>query len=194
MAKKWIPNGDPEFVTMAENFARNVAKEPGRYFVAQAESDELTAAVKRFRAAFQVCRFGERSAAATRMKDDAREEAERIVRRLGHVIRATARIDAASKILLGLRERTAKAKQLPCPEEPPRVRFLRALHEGNGATPVHELDFRASTSRPPSRRGRCGWNCSWTSCRRRRRFPPTRGRTTGRGRGICGRTREARSS
>ena len=68
---------------MAQAFATNLAKDPERYHVAPVDCDELTAAVKRFRAVLQACRFGERSAAATRVKEDARGEAEAIIRRLG---------------------------------------------------------------------------------------------------------------
>jgi hypothetical protein len=153
MGRKFIPNGDLDFATMAEHFARNIAAEPGRYGVAKDDGDALSAAVAAYRAALQACRFGgERSAAATRAKDDARAEAERIIRRLGHLVRSNPRIDAATKILLGIQPRAEKPKVLPCPPEPPRLRFVRALHEGNGATPVHELEFRAwdcSAAKPP---------------------------------------------
>ena len=82
----------------------------------------------------------------------ARAEAERIVRRLGGVLRLNPRIDGAIKVSLGIAPRAEPAKVLPCPQEPPRLRFVRALHEGNGATPVHELAFVAwdhSPAKPP---------------------------------------------
>lgn len=62
------------------------------------------------------------------------------MRRVGHLVRSNSRLDAATKTLLGIQPRAAKAKVLPCPPEPPRLWFVRALHE-RGATPVHELAF-----------------------------------------------------
>ena len=152
MSKKFIPNGDLDFATMAEAFARNVAKEPERFGVAQSDVEEMTAKVVRFRATLQKSRFGAgKSEAATREKAESRGEAEQVIRRLAHIMRVNPRLDAAGRVLLGLRQRTARAKPQSVPAEPPRLRFVRALHEGNGATPVHELEFKAydsGTSRP----------------------------------------------
>jgi hypothetical protein len=55
-------------------------------------------------------------------------------------VRVSEKIDAASKVLLGIRLRAEKPKILPCPNEPPRLRFVRAHHEST-LTPMHELSF-----------------------------------------------------
>jgi hypothetical protein len=152
MPKKFIPNGDVDFITKAEGFARNIASDPARVYVSPAEAEELTAAVTHFRAALQAARQGERTPTKTRVKEEARFAAEQIMRRLGNVIRANPKIPASVKIGLGIPERTKKAKQLTCPQEPPRLRFVRALHEGNGAIPVHELAFSTmdfAKAKPP---------------------------------------------
>jgi len=153
MSSKFIPNGDFDFVTMAESFARHVAKDPARFEVSESDSEALSAAVVKYRAALQAARGNSsRSTVATRTKELAREEAEQIVRRLAHVIRANPKIDTVSKVLLNLRERPAKAKQQVCPPEPPRLKFVRALHE-SGAMPMHELEFReldAYSSKKPA--------------------------------------------
>ena len=65
----------------------------------------------------------------TRAKDEAREQAERIIRRLAHQVKHNDRVDSLAKFALKLRERPAQAKQLTCPQEPPRLRFVRAKHE-----------------------------------------------------------------
>jgi hypothetical protein len=140
VSRKFIPNGDLDFATKAECFARTLLAEPERYDVPRGEAEALDAAVKRYRATLQATRSGGRSQAATRAKEDARGEAEQIMRRLGHLVRLNKRIDAPSKILLGIRERTARPKMTPCPQEPPRLRFVRALHQA-GASPRHELSF-----------------------------------------------------
>src|SRR5687767_1988470 len=129
MGKKAIPNGDFVFKTMAHNFARTIAAEPERFEIAPGDVEQLDVAVRKYSDALQACRSGARSEAATRTKDDARSHAEQIIRRLRHIVRLNKKIDAASKTLLGIRERTAKPKMLSCPQEPPRLRFVRALHE-----------------------------------------------------------------
>jgi hypothetical protein len=45
--------------------------------------------------------------------------------------------------VLGITPRTEKPKMLMVPQEPPRLRFVRALHEASGAMPMHELAFSA---------------------------------------------------
>ncbi len=141
MSEKFIPNGDIDFVMMAEHFARTISADPARFAVAALEADALSVAVVNFRAALNVARGGNRSAAATRAKDDARAVAKKIVRKMAAVIRVNEGINAATKVELGLRERPVRVKQQPVPAEPPRLRFVRALHEGNGAVPMHELEF-----------------------------------------------------
>lgn len=143
MSKKFIPNGDLDFDTMARCFAGTIAKDTARYHVSADDGEALSAAVERFGAALQASRFGERSVTATRAKDESRAQTEQIIRRLANAIRGNPKINATAKFDLGLRVRSAKAKQLPCPQEPPRLQFVRALHEGGGATPVHELSFSA---------------------------------------------------
>lgn len=143
MSKKFIPNGDLDFVMKAESFARTLLKDVDRYEIPRGDAEELDVAVKAYRAALNVARSGGgRSAAATRAKEDARAQAEQIMRRLGHLVRLNKKLDGASKIALGIRERTARPKATPCPQEPPKLRFVRALHE-SGASPMHELKFTA---------------------------------------------------
>jgi hypothetical protein len=141
-SKKFIPNGDQDFATKAEAFARTLLKEPERFDVPLDEVEQLDVAVKKYSAALQAARFGGKSQAATRAKEDAREAAEVIMRRLGHLLRLNKRLDGASRVLLGIRERTARPKMTPCPQEPPYLKFEKALHQP-GATPMHELSFRS---------------------------------------------------
>jgi hypothetical protein len=153
MADKFIPNGDLDFKMMAEKFARAIAAEPSRFHVSQADSEVLTQAVEAYSRAYQITHNkSSRTTNATREKDQARAAAERIIRKWAAVIRANDAVDSIAKRSLGLRERPEKMKSQPCPAEPPRLRFLRALHEGNGSVPVHELEFRAMdwSSRKPA--------------------------------------------
>ncbi len=140
MSKKAIPNGDLDFATMAQTFANVIKREPERFEIAQSDAEQLDVAVNQYQAALQASRFGTRSQASTRAKEDARFEAEQIIRRLRHLVRLNRKINASSKMLLGIHERTGSAKMMPVPQEPPRLRFVRALHE-SGASPMHELSF-----------------------------------------------------
>lgn len=146
MSKKFIPNGDLDFATMAEIFAGQVTKDPGRYAVSEEDARRLGEAVAKFRAALRAARPGgpgnraSVSPLLTQAKELARGEAEAIIRRLANVARATKSLDPMAKFELGLRERPRHVRPTACPDEAPRLRFLRALHEG-GCTPRHELSF-----------------------------------------------------
>jgi len=146
VSKKFIPNGDFDFAVMAEHFARCIAKEPGRFSVAPIDVEALTTAVTAYRAALDAARGQARSTIATQTKDIARAAAEKIIRRIANTIRANDSIDPVARHMIGLRERPTTLKQQPCPQEPPTLRFVRALHEGGGATPMHELKFSSRGS------------------------------------------------
>ncbi|HEV7298138.1 MAG TPA: hypothetical protein VGN72_02155 [Tepidisphaeraceae bacterium] len=143
MSKKFIPNGDQDFAAMAGHVMRTVAGDAEAYHVTREDAEELTAVVTRYAAALQATKMGERSSVATRAKEDARVAAEQVIRRIAGYIRGNPRVPPLTKYKLFLRDRAAKAKQLPCPQEPPRLRFVRALHEAGAAVPVHELKFES---------------------------------------------------
>src|SRR5438067_13180172 len=105
MSKKFIPNGGQDFVTKAESFARTIAAEPEKFQVTQSDSDALSAAVAKFRAAIQANLYGGRSGAGTEIKKQARADAVKIMRRLGNLIRSNESLDTVTKMLVGIRER-----------------------------------------------------------------------------------------
>lgn len=148
MTKKFIPNGDMDFVTMAEIFAQGVANDPAKYFVSCDDSAALSVAVERFRAALNAVRAGGgRSQITTAAKDAARIEAEKIIRRIAGAIRNNPSITAAAKMGLDMRERSAKQKELTVPNESPRLQFVRAIHDA-AMVPVHELSFTSLDRKP----------------------------------------------
>ena len=152
MSKKFIPNGDLDFLTMASHFARPIVSDPGRFAVREGDAQALADAVAAYEQALQTARMGgARSQIATAAKEQARVTLERLIRRLANVIRADDTIDGLAKLELGLRERAAKPKVLTVPNEAPRLRFQRAIHEGDGSAPEHELSFvsRDFKPRPP---------------------------------------------
>lgn len=144
MAKKFIPNSDQEFATMAMAFARTLAARHGECGISSEDSARLTAAVSAFHNALREARSGGRSVVVTRTKDDCRATAEQMIRRFAHLIRANPNLDEATKFCLHIRPRTEKPKALRCPKEAPELRFVRAHHEGSGAAPMHELSFYAN--------------------------------------------------
>lgn len=148
MSKKFIPNGDWDFGIMSKAFASNLMKDPARYHVSQEEAEELQAKAKAFEGALREARIGERSAMKTRIKEESRAAVEAMIRRIAHSVRANPKVDPITKMGLGLRERVAKAKQLTVPQEPPRLKFVQAIHMGDGAVPMHELAFSSLDHKP----------------------------------------------
>ena len=142
MQGKFIPNGDFDFAIKAEHFAKRIADEPGQFEIASGDVEALSAAVARFRERLNQYQSGTHTEAARQAKTDARAEAVSIMRRMGHLLRTNVRIDAATRITLGIKPRANKLKKLTCPQEPPRLWFVQA-HHLNSATPMHELAFRA---------------------------------------------------
>jgi hypothetical protein len=142
-SKKAIPNGKGDFAVMAANFVRQIVPDPQRFEIAPRDAEELDAVVKRYQAALRPTLVpGGCSASATRAMRDARRDAEDVVRRLRNVVRLNKRIDAATKVLLGICVSGRGGKKVSLPLEPPRLRFVRALHEA-GASPMHVLSFTA---------------------------------------------------
>lgn len=144
MTKKFIPNGDLDFKVMAEAFARNVAGDPARYAIAPDVVATMTAAVARYSETLNVARFTGRSAPATAAKEEARAEAERILRRVANLLRADPSLDAAAKTVIGLGER-AKSRHagLRRPIRRPRARAVRRRDSRNDRRPRRRRAARA---------------------------------------------------
>ncbi len=144
MSDKFIPNADSDFKGMAMNFASKISADPEKYFVSKEDADALTAAVEAFLIALQENYGAARNKITAHKKSEARAKVEEIIRRLAHMIRANPKIDAAAKIVIRIKDRAPRSRKALCPLDPPKLRFVRALHEANGASPRHELRFKAS--------------------------------------------------
>jgi hypothetical protein len=145
MGRRLIPRSDRAFLTKLECFAGNVGKDPARFALSRDDAGALSASAVRFRAAFLRARNGgTRGAAATREKDEARAEAERLYKRCHERVRVNGEaLDTEAKLAAGLGEPAGRRRARAVPQEPPNMWFARALFAGNGAAPVHELTFRA---------------------------------------------------
>lgn len=152
-SKKFIPNGDLDFSEMAWRFAQGIAGDPRKFRTTQEDAAAVTEAVNHFRGALRQARPGGRrsgSMADTAAKDAARQEAERIIRRLAGAIRSNPEISAAHKALLGIKAASAKrgragaargASGGQVPGESPVLVFKQAIHR-SVHVPEHELTFR----------------------------------------------------
>lgn len=144
MGDKFIPSADGAFAQMAGLFAGTIAREPGRFHVSTEQANALTAVVEGFRELVAACYSpARRTQVTTSRKNAARAEAERAVRRTANRVRADETIDESAKVALGIRARSTRPKIAPCPQEPPKLSFARALHEGGPSTAMHELTFQA---------------------------------------------------
>jgi hypothetical protein len=140
VSKKFIPNGAVDFATMAESFARNIATHQQALEVSAEESEALTAAVVQYRKALLTTPRSERSPASIARREEARKEAEKLIRALARRIRGNERVPIELRVSLNLERNRPKQKALPDLSRPPHLEFSRALHE-SGGLPEHELRF-----------------------------------------------------
>lgn len=151
MGKRLIPRQDLEFKTKAMTFSRAIADNPQRFGLRATDAQELQEAYERYHAAYQATQFGKRSEQTSLAKREARAELEKRLKRCMLRVRSADNVGPQELLALGMSVGPAKRTAQTCPQEPPKLRFVRALHEGGGATPMHELAFTAldmSKSRP----------------------------------------------
>lgn len=142
MANRFIPSGDNDFLLMARSFSSAITEECERFGISSEEARSLAVQVEAYKAKLDVvlCR-ATRSPTVTAEKEEARRALEKMIKRLALRVRATDALDSPMMVRLGMRERVARPRA--CPQEPPKLAFVRALHAGNGDAPRHELTFRA---------------------------------------------------
>ncbi|MEM1445216.1 MAG: hypothetical protein AAGF84_04120 [Planctomycetota bacterium] len=152
-SKKFIPNGDADFVAMGRQFAAALSRDPATFGVPPEESAALDTAVQRFEVALREARggvMGKRSSSKTLTlrKDEARKQAETLVRRVAGAVRSNDQIAASDKAKLGIAPRkkagqAAKENQRDATaalKTAPQLSFLGAMHRA-GCVPEHELRF-----------------------------------------------------
>ncbi len=147
MSSKFIPSGDWEFHLFARALANKIADEPAAFYVSREDAQTLVRLAGRFEDALMSARNrNERSPQVTAIKESARAELETLMRKLGRSIRANDDIDPIAKQTFRLRGESKRAKRQACPNEPPELTFVRVLHQGLGAAPIHELRFGPADS------------------------------------------------
>ena len=120
MSNKFIPDGDHAFRDMAEVFAYGIARDPDAYFVSASEAASISEAVNAYCEALnEASRRATRTKLTIQAKDEARVEAERIIRKYGNLIRANDAISEWAKQQVRVRERPRRLKRQACPQRPP---------------------------------------------------------------------------
>lgn len=156
-----IPDADSDFALMAKLFAQHAAKHAERFKLSPEHIEKLTSAVEEYRNA--LCTTLQPDTAgpkATRIKNDARAEAEKIVRAVARALRGAAEesLTPVDRMILNLHERPQKLKTRSCPQIAPVLRFIGAthghasdLHGGGGARHILEYinDFDYASSAKP---------------------------------------------
>ncbi|MFG0331213.1 MAG: hypothetical protein ACF8PN_15100 [Phycisphaerales bacterium] len=137
--KKFIPDADRDFASMARVFATQIAEDPALYSLSADDAAEISAIVAAYRDALALATWpGTRTTVTIIRKDTARAKAERIIRRHANAIRIDDSIDPVAKARILVRERPKRLKRRRCPQDPPYLRFVRS-ERGR----VHVLESRA---------------------------------------------------
>jgi len=154
-ARKFIPDADGEFATMAERFAAGIAREPQRYMLTAGDAEQIAKMVARFREAFTIASTpNKRTKFTIEDKDSARAMAERTVRKYGAVIRANPDIPTRDKEAIDVYEKPAQLSKRAVPREAPWLSYhgpgieaaLGAeMTTDRGAAATHILKFRTQS-------------------------------------------------
>jgi hypothetical protein len=81
----------------------------------------------------------------TKLKDDAREEAERVVRLYGGIIRANPEIPVEVKMVLNVKERPKKLSKRLCPQTAPQLTYAGKIRETASGEGLHMLRYVEKT-------------------------------------------------
>jgi hypothetical protein len=151
--EKFLSTNEQKLHDRIKGIALAVEAQPEEFAATPQEVQELCEASEAFSSAFmKASGGGTRSMVATEVKDKARDHAKKVVTRLRERLRHVEDLSPVARVVLKLRERAGKPKPAELPKAPPKLRWVRALHEANAASPMHELEFREfhsdSRSRP----------------------------------------------
>lgn len=144
MGRKRIAGAEGQLLIQLGNFITRVEPDPGRYGLSREDLERVKVAVTSYRNAHVKGSDGKSGPAATAQKNLARDEAKRQYSRCLDLVRMNESVDAGVRAELGIVTRPKRLKSRACPKEPPVLVFVRALHEGRGAYPMHELSFYAA--------------------------------------------------
>jgi hypothetical protein len=146
---RFIPDSDSDFAHMARIFANHVARENHRFGIAAGQVEKLAAAVETYRdALYRATWTDEVGPKATRIKNDAREEAEKIVRAVARTLRAFEGLTSVDRLMLNMHERPERLKSRAVPQIAPVLCFVEATKEGKHVLEYgNDFDY-ASSAKP----------------------------------------------
>ncbi len=160
--KRFIPDADSEFAHMAKQFAAHVAEHADRFGVAAEQVEELSCKVAAFRDALARSLHRDHAGPkATSKKNDARKDAEKVIRAVARFLRGLPEgtLDSVDRINLNMPERPKRAKRRTCPQIAPELRYVGSVDAqgrnagGAGCAVKHILeygnDFDCSSSAKP---------------------------------------------
>lgn len=121
---KFIPNSDSDFAQMARCFAIHVVRNNDRFGLPLEQVEKMTAAVEAYRQALhktltpRTC-----GPMATQIKNAARAEAEKIIRAVANVLRASEALTDDHRVALNIPKRSKRLQRRSCPDVAPVLTF-----------------------------------------------------------------------
>ncbi len=157
---KFIPDGDSDFARMARRFSDVLNQDPARYLMAPEDCKAIADAVAEYRDALaaNTSRYT-RSMKTVAVKDGARSRAEKLIREAGNFIRASLKIDEASKKIAGIQPRPEKTRRRTVPQTAPALSFVGAVPFTNTVDGMHVIRFRDPLGKDSSDAKPAGAHC-----------------------------------
>ncbi len=155
---RFIPDADSEFAQMARHFANHIEKNAERFGIEADTVEQLMKAVAAFRDALSATLvYSSAGPRATRIKKEARRNAEAIVRGVARFLRGAAEesLTSVDRMNLNMPKRAKRARQLACPQIAPILRFISSTdpYRNPALGGRHILEYRndfdlAGTAKP----------------------------------------------
>lgn len=159
---RFIPDADSDFARMAKVFSKHVAEQAARFPLSPRQVEMLTASVKAFRSALKTALWSDtRGPVATRLKNHAREQAEKVVRAVARILRGMEEgsLTSVDRLMLNLHERPGRLKRRACPNIAPVLKYVGSTSppdshcHGRYSGGRHRLEYgndfdRASGAKP----------------------------------------------
>lgn len=145
---KFIPSADSDFALTARGFVCMVLRIRDELTLPEGMIEELEQSVQAFRDALALTTGpSTRTRPHIVAKNEARAEAERLVREVANIIRADPKVSRTHKTILRIQGLPRRAGETKCPQRAPEVRFLgsgdgvSAQAGVGGGSGVHVLEY-----------------------------------------------------
>jgi len=137
----YMPSGDANFLIYGQNFANNIALNPGVYMLTAGQSASISAAVALFAAKFAIASNElTRTKQTVADKDDARVACENLLRQYAMQIKEIAGISDGDKINVGVRPVNTSREPIECPQSVPLLNIVAATPGAQTLTYADSMD------------------------------------------------------